>query len=197
MEKNKHFFNLIILIAVIMVAFSVAYYFLYSLPNYNKEKLKLDQQKQASDIKMAADKAEADQKKQEAEDDTKMSELAKEIQDDCIKNVQSSVVSYFDKSNTTFSPLFYPYENEASFNKNERLLTALDAYQSCIMNDPRYKLDNIAIKSILNDAGIAEVDINNYMVTYRDKTPGLCESFLLSESAVGECNNLKEKKYSF
>ncbi len=196
MEKNKHFLNLL-LFAIILVAFSVAYYFLYSLPSYNREKLKLDQQKQAADIKIAADREDAEKRKQEVENDTKMSELAKVIQDDCIKNVQTSVVYYFDKSNTTFSPLFYPYENEASFNKNERLLTALEAYQSCIMNDPRYKFDNTAIKSILNDAGVAQVDINNYLVEYRDKTPGLCESSLLSESAAKKCNTLKEKKYSF
>ncbi|QQG52322.1 MAG: hypothetical protein HY931_03210 [Candidatus Falkowbacteria bacterium] len=193
MEKHKNIFSVVATI----VALSIAYYFLYSLPSYNREKLNLEKERQAEDIRIAQDKAELDKQKKQQEESIRMSELAGEIQNDCIKNVQNSVVFYFDRANTTFSPLFYPYENEAAFNKNERLLTGLGAYQSCITNDPRYTSENTAIKSILIDADIAEVDINNYMVEYRDKTPELCSSYLLTSSAKQKCESLETKQYNF
>jgi predicted Holliday junction resolvase-like endonuclease len=197
MEKNKHFFNSIILIAIILISSSVAYYFLYSLPNYNNEKLKLSREKQEDDMRVAKEQSIINQKKQEEEKNVKASELAKNIQDDCVESVKKSVVSYFDKTNTSDSPLFYPYEDEESFNRNDRLLTALGAYQDCLKNDPRNDGINIAIDSILFDAESASRTINNFMVSYRDKTPGLCDSFLLSDSAKSKCSDLVIIKYNF
>lgn len=196
MNSNKKMVNILLAMAILVTA-SIAYYFLFSLPRFNAEKLDLQKEKQQEDIRIARDEADAKKQKQQAEDSARMLELAKDIQDACIENIQNSVVSYFDKTNTTYSPLFYPYEDEGSFNRNERLLTALDAYQSCITNDPRYDYDNSAIKSILIDAGIAQTDINNYLVRYRDKTEGLCDSYLLSESAKGKCQDMEIMEYDF
>ena len=197
MEKNKHYFSLIGLIVLVLGVFSVSYYFLYSLPQYNNQKLKLEQEKQTADIKIAQDKAANEQQKQDEEKNTKMLELAKNIQDDCIKSTQSSVVYYFDNSSVTANPLYYPYENEASFNKNERLITAIEAYRTCLGNDPRNDGTNTAIKSILSDAETAYRLINNDMVSYRDKTEGLCDSYLLTESAKSKCADLTTIKYNF
>jgi len=195
MEKKSLF--TLLSVGLIMVTLSISYYFLISLPNYNREKLNLEKERQAEDIRVAKDKAEIEQQKLESENNNKSLELAKEVQDDCIKNIKSSVVYYFDKTNTTKSPLFYPYEDEESFNKNERLLTALSAYKSCVTNDPRYDYSNSAIKSILTDAGIAETTINNYMFDYKSKANDLCNSFLLTVSAKSKCEDLERIKYDF
>ena len=192
MEKKYHLTLLVL--AALIIAFSVGYYFVYSLPNYNEEQLTLQKQKQAADFQIASDRAAADKQQQAAADEQQMLDVAKSIQDDCIKSVQNSIVYYFGRTNVAASPMYYPNENEESFNMDERLLTSLNAYESCLNNDPRNN-GNSAIVSMLNDAASAYKEINNYMVTYRDKTPGLCDSYFLSESAKSKCPDLFKMSY--
>lgn len=197
MEKNKLSLRLFGFVVLIIASLSIAYYFLYSLPNYNNQKLNLQREKQEEEIRLQRERAENERVIQDRENSIRETELAKKIQDDCIESTQNSVASYFDKTNATFSPLFYPYEDESSFNRNERLLTSLSTYQSCIYNDPRYDYNNLAIKSILNEAEMAEVSINNFMFEYKEKTPELCESYLLTTSAKQKCELLEKHEYDF
>jgi hypothetical protein len=193
MEKKMHL--ILLTSAALIIAFSIAYYFLYSLPDYNEQRLTLQKQKQAADLQAALDKAAMDKHQQASADEQQMLDVAKNIQDDCIKSVQSGVVYYFGRTNVAESPLFYQNENEESFNMDERLLTSLDAYRSCLNNDPRNDGNNSAIASMLGEANSAYKEINNYMVTYRDNTPGLCDSYLLSEPAKSKCPDLFKMSY--
>lgn len=204
MDKHKHIYVLIVLASVMLIALSIAYYFLFSLPKFNNDKLKLEEEKQAEDSRITREKVEADQQRelldqqrQEEEKNAKMSELAKKIQDDCIKSTQDSIVAYFDKTITSASPLYYPYENESAFNKNERLLTSLSAYRDCLRNDPRNSEENSAIQSMLSDSWSAYRAINNYMVAYKEKAPGLCDMYLLTQSAKSQCKDISYIKYDF
>src|SRR5680860_506202 len=197
MSQQKQFISLTIFVAIILTAFAVAYYFLYSLPKYNNDKLNLQKQKQEEEIRYEREVAAIEAEAREVDSNIKMAKLAKKIQDDCIENTQNSVVSYFDKSNTTFDPLFFPYEDENSFNRNARLLTSLSAYQSCLYNDPRYSSDNLALKSIITEASSAERSINNFLFNYKEKNPDLCDSYMLTDSSKKTCDFLEKQGYDF
>lgn len=185
--------NTILIILACLITFFIGYYFLYLLPLYNNEQLSLTKEKQEAELKAEANKIETEKQQQAKAEEENFSNTAKEVQDDCIKGVQDGGFS-FDKTNVAPSPMFYPYEDETSFNKNERLCTALIAYEDCLKQDPRNNSNNNAIQSMIDNAESAHAVINNFMFTYKKKTPGLCDSFLLSSSAKKFCSDLFEEQ---
>ena len=66
----------------------------------------------------------------------KQIKAANELRGECIK-VGKKITYEFGLDNTVSSPVFYPYEDINSFNKNKTLYTALSVYISCLEADPR------------------------------------------------------------
>lgn len=189
MEKKINH-NFIISLAALIIAVGVGYYFMIALPKINREKLQLERDKYDEEVrtKNLEASAKAEQAKNEAEKID--NELAKKVQDDCMEKAKN--INYaFDSSSVTPDPMFFPYEDIDSFNKNERILNAIDAYKSCITNDPRYNKENEAMSSLYVNSLKAWLVINQQMTSVKKKNPEICNNSEISVSAKKMCNEIK------
>jgi hypothetical protein len=192
----KKTYILLLCLSLLVITLCVGYYFVIALPSNNKEKLNFEKQKYEDQIKTA--QTEQTNKNNQANADSLINQgnIAKSIQDDCIKKTAQSVSSDFSASTVTDNPLYYPYEDENSFNKNERLITSLSAYLSCITNDPRYVENNKVLHKIEFDGSSASYTISAYMASIKKKNPNICNSYLLSASAKKMCDGISARDMS-
>jgi hypothetical protein len=176
MKKNENLYKIIIAVAILIVALSVAYYYVIVLPGQENARIAREELKEESN-------------KQE-ELDIKRRDIAKNVQDDCL-NKAKKITNSFDLDNTYESPLFFPYQDPSSFNDNDEIVVALSSYQSCIISDPRYSSDNITLNKIYRDSVMAQLNIEIQMLEAKEDNPSICDSNLLSERARNKCNFLK------
>lgn len=169
-RKPPLFLHLAIGLSLLLVSGAVAYYFIYYLPSVQQQRLDIEKQTQAAE----------DKKNQEAKDQTERA-TASAIEADCVHSAQD--VSYlFGANNAQANPLYYPYEDIDSVNKNDRLVTALDAYISCLQSDPRNDQNNATIKDAIFGARMAWSTINQFNQDTIAKYPYWCDGYLISQS---------------
>lgn len=176
-ENKKHLWFMSFMAAI--AALAVGYYFFYALPNYNNDKLNFEKEKQANEDKISKDELEASKKKDQ-------SETAKNIKNDCIKAAQDI---YFDfkESMINGDPIFYPYETEDAFNKNERIILAISSFQSCFYQDPRNDKSEAMI-NISDNATLSYRIIAQHLKDVKKKNPEICNSYLMTQTATKYCN---------
>lgn len=176
LENKKYLWFMSFMVAI--AALSVGYYFVYALPNYNKEKLNFEREKQENEDKINRDELEVSKQKEQTE-------TAKNVKDDCIKTAQDI---YFDfkESMINGDPIFYPYETEDAFNKNERIILAISSFQSCFYQDPRNDKSEI-MKNISDNATLSKRIIAQHLKDVKKKNPEICDSFLMTQTASQYC----------
>jgi hypothetical protein len=182
MELNENsFLKLALSFGILIISFSVCYYFFWALPNQNKQKSQID---------IALKQQELDQKKQE--ENQKRAEDLNRIKQDCLLVGQKSY-SDLEMASVSASPMFFPYFNESSFESNVDLTIGISAYMDCVKNYPSYS-ENSSLKDMYNQAEIADRVIVLFISFVKNKISTICDSYSLSERSKSVCINLDYTK---
>ena len=101
MEKIKEHFYIIILIFLLLLIISIGYYFLYALPNYNREKLNIEREKQNEELRIKKSMQDTEEEKQFME---KLEKLQNENKlDECLTKAQNNYINNWENSCKSYS----------------------------------------------------------------------------------------------
>lgn len=169
-----------------IVALTLGYYFGYARPQLERDKFEFqkNQELQKQDI---------DASKRAEEEVSRAISISEEVKASCLTRAKD--ISYsFNEDNAKSSPIFYPYKNLSSMEKNERLVLALTVYSGCLRDDPRREGNSYLFAANI-DAVLAQNAIQDWMENAVKEDPSLCKDVRASASFESWCADLKKGVY--